>query len=131
MLIEHPSCPWNDWPGTGLLSLTKFIILWTSPYSLTHGPHTEKLLTPILESRLHPQQGFRSCLGILRLGKSYSPERLEAACACALQIKGTSYKSVESILKTGLDRKNPLLDQTPEMIKPISHLNIRGKEYYQ
>ena len=103
------------------------IIRWASK----HGPHTEKLLTHILESRLHPQQGFRSCLGILRLGKSYSPERLEAACACALQIKGYSYKSVESILKTGLDRKNPLLDQTPEMIKPIAHLNIRGKEYYQ
>jgi len=103
------------------------IIRWASK----HGPHTEKLITHILESRLYPQQGFRSCLGILRLVKSYSPERLEAACACALHIKGYSYKSVESILKTGLDPKNPLLDQIPELTKPILHLNIRGKQYYQ
>ena len=95
------------------------------------GPHTEKLITHILESRPHPHHGFRSCLGILRLAKSYSPERLEAACACALQIKGYSYKSVESILKTGLDRKNVLLETDPKPIQPIVHLNIRGKQYYQ
>jgi transposase len=103
------------------------IIRWASK----HGPHTERLITHILESRLHPHHGFRSCLGILRLAKSYSPERLEAACACALQIKGYSYKSVESILKTGLDRKNLLLEPRDESIKPILHLNLRGKEYYQ
>jgi transposase len=102
------------------------IIRWASQ----QGPHTEKLITHILENKPHPQQGFRSCLGILRLGKRYSPERLEAACARALQIRGYFYKSVESILKNGLDQKNILFDQTAELTKPITHPNIRGKEYY-
>jgi hypothetical protein len=103
------------------------MIRWASKY----GPHTEKLITHLLESKIHPHHGFRSCLGILRLGKSYSPERLEAACALALHIKGYSYKSVDSILKSGLDRKNVLLGTREQWSKPISHLNIRGKDYYQ
>lgn len=56
-------------------------------------------------SRAHPQQGFRSCLGLMRLGKRYGAERLEAACHRALSIGGLSYKSVQSILETGLDRE--------------------------
>jgi len=56
---------------------------------------------------------------------------MEAACALALHIKGYSYKSVEFILKTGLDRKNVLLETRKESSNPISHLNIRGKDYYQ
>jgi transposase len=99
-------------------------------WAAKHGPHTEQLITHILETRLHPHHGFRSCLGILRLTKSFSPERLEAACALALQIKGYSYKSVESILKTGLDRNNLLPEQTKQPIQPILHPNLRGKDYY-
>jgi transposase len=99
-------------------------------WAAKHGPHTEQLITHILETKLHPHHGFRSCLGILRLAKSYSPERLEAACALALQIKGYSYKSVESILKTGLDRKNLLPEQTNQPPQPILHPNLRGKDYY-
>lgn len=97
------------------------------------GPHTEKLVTQILESKPHPQQGFRSCLGIIRLGKQYSPERLEAACAYALSIQGYFYKSVQSILKTGLDQKPTLLPKKDESILPLPlpHPHIRGKEYYQ
>jgi transposase len=97
------------------------------------GPHTEKLITQILESKPHPQQGFRSCLGIIRLGKQYSPDRLEAACAYALSIHGFSYKSVQSILKNGLDRKPTLLPNREEstLPLPLQHPNIRGKEYYQ
>jgi transposase len=94
------------------------------------GPNTEKLVTQILENKPHPQQGFRSCLGIFRLGKIYSPERLEAACAYALSIRGFSYKSVESILKHGIDQKNILNQQAQETL-PLSHPNVRGKEYYQ
>ena len=102
------------------------VIRWASQ----HGPHTEKLITHILESRLHPQQGFRSCLGIMRLAKHYSPHRLEAACARAILIRGYSYKSVESILKNGLDQKPLLFGQTPTTTKPVNHHNIRGKQYY-
>ncbi len=103
------------------------MIRWASKY----GPHTEKLITHLLESKIHPHHGFRSCLGILRLAKSYSPERLDAACACALHIQGYSYKSVESILKTGLDQKKDWSEPKPLFIKPVVHLNIRGKDYYQ
>jgi transposase len=97
------------------------------------GPHTEKLITQILESKPHPQQGFRSCLGIIRLGKQYSPQRLEAASSYALSIHGLSYKSVQSILKNGLDQKPTLLPiREPSTLPlPLQHPNIRGKEYYQ
>jgi transposase len=82
-----------------------------------------------MKSRIHPQQGFRSCLGILRLGKSYGEDRLEAAAQRANTIGGKSYKSVESILKNGLDRK-PLEDEDHSEAC-IDHDNIRGQKYYQ
>ena len=94
------------------------------------GPKTEALVACILETRRHPEQGFRSCLGILRLQKRYSPERLEAACARALERRALSYRSVESILKTGLDRQTLMTaDLTNPKPSPV-HPNIRGKEYY-
>jgi transposase len=94
------------------------------------GPNTEKLVTHILENKPHPQQGFRSCLGIIRLGKQYSNERLEAACAYALSIHGFFYKSVQSILKNRLDQKHTLLPKREEstLLLPLQHPNIRGKE---
>jgi transposase len=97
------------------------------------GPHTENLVTQILQRKPHPQQGFRSCLGIIRLGKIYSKERLEAACAYAISIQGFFYKSVQSILKNRLDQKHTLLPIREESTSlfPLEHPNIRGKEYYQ
>jgi transposase len=92
------------------------------------GPHTQKLIENVLNSRAHPQQGFRSCLGILRMAKSYGDDRLEAACRRAVAIGGTSYRSVESILKHNLDQK-PLPDQSAKS-SPIEHNNIRGARYY-
>ena len=84
--------------------------------------------TTVLTSRRHPQQGYRSCLGILRLGKSYGEQRLEAACRRALTLGTHSFKSVESILKHGLDNK-PAPEQE-ELALPIGHDNIRGSSYY-
>jgi transposase len=97
-----------------------------------NGPNTRHLLAAILESKIHPEQGFRSCLGIMRLAKCYSPDRLEAACSRALLIKGYSYKSVDSILKKNLDQQPPLFDQVDqdESDKGIPHRNLRGKNYY-
>jgi transposase len=97
----------------------------------TIGPQTQKLLTFILENRPHPEQGYRSCLGVLRLRKRYSPERLEAACARALVFKAYSYKNVESILKKGLDQQ-PLegFSSSPTRLPLLEHENLRGKEYY-
>lgn len=93
------------------------------------GPQTISLTERILESRPHPQQAYRTLLGILRLGKSYTDQRLEAACHRALSIGATSYRSVESILKNGLDNKP--LPEPPESAIPIQHQNIRGSKYYQ
>lgn len=92
------------------------------------GPATAKVVETILATRPHPEQGFRSCLGILRLGKKYSAERLEAAAIRAVHFKAFSYRSIKSILETGFDRL-PFIKQK-EVIAAIQHDNIRGKEYY-
>ena len=94
-----------------------------------NGPNTRELASCIMENRKHPEQGFRSCLGIMRLVKRYSSERVEAACGRALLLKAYSYKSVESILKTNLDKQELPESSFPE--KPIIHYNIRGREYYR
>jgi transposase len=93
------------------------------------GPNTAKLITKVLASRRHPQQGFRSCLGILRLAKSYGDQRLEAAADRALMIGAKSYTSVASILKHNFDQKPLTAVQGAADIK-IDHDNIRGSQYY-
>lgn len=93
------------------------------------GPATGALVEAILASRPHPEQGYRSCLGILRLGRRYGAERLEAACARALRIGARSYRSVDSILRTGLDRQ-PLPD-APASTEVRRHENVRGGSYYE
>ena len=92
------------------------------------GPATASVIQTILERRAHPQQGFRSALGILRLGKGFGEARLEAACHRALRIGSFSYKSIESILRQGLDRQAPPEPPEPELA--IDHENIRGSHYY-
>jgi len=96
------------------------------------GPKTAELVANVMKARPHPEQGYRSCLGILRLEKRYGKERLEAAANRALAIKGYSYKSVASILKTGLDQLPlPLTgDAGKEVAPPRNHRNVRGSRYY-
>ncbi len=91
------------------------------------GPSTTSLVKEIMERRPHPEQGFRSCMGIMRLGRHYGQERLEAACERALALKAYSYKSVESILKMKLDGKDL---PAPKTSSPVTHENIRGTAYY-
>jgi transposase len=93
------------------------------------GPATAELVATILASRAHPQQGFRSCLGIMRLGKAYGDARLEAACQRALKLQACSFKSLQSILKNGLDRQALAQAEEPTP-DPIAHPNIRGAGYY-
>jgi len=93
------------------------------------GPQTTQFIEAVLSSRDVPQQSFRSCLGVMRLAKSFGDQRLEAACKRAMTIGGKSYRSVESILKHNLDQK-PLPDE-PADLNPIRHINIRGSHYYQ
>lgn len=93
------------------------------------GLHTKTMMHRIMESKKHPEQGFRSCLGIIRLSKQYTPERVESACKRALAVEACNYGSVKSILQTGLD-KVAYLDEH-KAAKPIEHPNIRGREYYR
>ena len=93
------------------------------------GVATAALTAVILESRPHPEQGFRACLGILRLVRSYGRDRVEAACARGLEIGARSYGSVQSILQHGLDRQPPAAPSRPGEL-PLVHPNIRGSRYY-
>ena len=86
------------------------LVRWARQY----GTSTAEVVTRILQARRHPEQGYRSCLGILRLEKTYGPQRLEAACQRALLLGTLRYKSVESILKHGLDQQ----PSTPEIESP-------------
>jgi len=91
------------------------------------GSSTSALVEIILRERRHPEQGFRACIGILRLVKAHGRDRLEAACARALEIGARSYTSVNSILKNNLDRRRP---DKPTDGPAITHSNIRGATYF-
>ena len=91
------------------------------------GEACANVVATILGRRTHPEQGFRSCRGIISLAKRFSEERLEAACGRALSIKGVSYRSIKAILENNLDKK-PLLTQPQLPLVP--HENIRGTKYY-
>ena len=92
------------------------------------GSATESAVRVMLGARRHPQQSYRACLGVLRLAKSFGNERLDAACARALQLNAAGYRSIHSILKSGLDRPRPAA--TTQALLPLEHANVRGPEYY-
>jgi transposase len=94
------------------------------------GPSTAALIEAILADRPHPEQGYRSCLGIMRLARGYGAERLEAAPARALAARARSSKHVESILKHGLDRLPARPTAPSSTTPPAAHEHIRGKDYY-
>ncbi len=105
---------------------------WT-PSRLIHwaesvGPATAQVVRTILENKPHPEMGYRACLGILRLKRIYSQQRLETASQRAVQLRTFSYQSLKSILKRSLDRQL-LLDS--ESVHPgPRHENLRGPLYY-
>ena len=90
-------------------------------------PHTQAYVEVIMQERRHPEQGYRSCLGIVRLAKIFGRDRLEAACERAIDIKARSYSSLHSILMNGMDRQ-PRTRTTDE--PAITHPNIRGADYF-
>jgi len=92
------------------------------------GPETRRLIEAALASRTHPQQAYRSCLGILSLARRYTQERLEAACARALPAGIHTYKGLENILEARLDQ---MPTEEPTSIPLASHANIRGLSYYR
>jgi transposase len=92
------------------------------------GPATAALCELILERRPHPEQGFRSCLGIVRLVRPFGAVRLEAAATRAIEIGTLTYGSVRSILDNKLDRQ--AAQPRPAEAVPVLHPNIRGPRYY-
>jgi transposase len=107
---------------------------WT-PSRLIHwaqtvGPFCGQVVATILERKPHPEQGYRSCLGIMRLAKDYGTQRLEAACRRALALDSCSYKRVASILKTRMDQQPLPTQPLPPPAVP-DHANGRGAAYYQ
>jgi transposase len=92
------------------------------------GASAAALCALILEERSHPEQGFRACLGIVRLVKAFGPVRVDAACARALEIGARTFGSVRSILENNLDRQ--AAPKRAEEGMAIQHRNIRGSGYY-
>ena len=105
---------------------------WTPPrlilWAAQTGEATAQVVEAIRTARPHPQQGFRACLGLRRLGKRYGDARLEAACHRAIRIGACADKSMESILKP--DRDQPPLPGPPAAAPVITQSNIRGAQYY-
>lgn len=97
-------------------------------WARTIGPNTAQLFEDILNTKPHPEMGYRSCLGIIRLAEQYSPQRVEAAAARALAAHASSYHSVKSILKHSLDTVplSPARSDSP----PQNHENVRGADYF-
>ncbi len=105
-----------EWPPSRMVNWARSI-----------GPNTAQLLEQILNAKPHPEMGYRSCLGIIRLAQQYSAQRMEAAAERALLAKACRYQSVKSILKNSLDTV-PL--SPPPGSPPLTHDNVRGAEYF-
>ena len=105
---------------------------WSPPRVVSRaraiGPYAAALVDHLLSSKVHPEQGYRPCLGIVRLADAYGEARLEAACRRALDFAAVSYRSVKSILEKGLDRL-----ERPEAAAgaPVEHPNIRGRQAFE
>ncbi|WP_396022869.1 Mu transposase domain-containing protein [Cupriavidus pinatubonensis] len=93
------------------------------------GAATAAVVRWQMEHRAHPEQGYRSCLGLMRLGRQYGGDRLEAACARAQSIRSPHYKSIASILRSGLDQRPLAAPVAVQATLPL-HENVRGPGYY-
>jgi transposase len=97
-------------------------------WAKTIGPATAELFDRIMASKRHPEQGYRSCLGVLRLSKEYTGQRVEAAARRAIALHACSYQSIKSILKCNLDSQ--AIESAAGPKPPLDHPNIRGSEYF-
>ena len=95
------------------------------------GESTAHLVEQVLAGRSYQEQAFRSCMGIIQLGRSYEPERVEAAAQRALKYNTCSYRSMKAILSGGLDQRQDTPEQRSGQLSLSLHQNIRGPEYYQ
>jgi hypothetical protein len=93
------------------------------------GPATGRFVAGLLAERAHPEQGYRACLGLMRLGRVHGTDRLEAACGRAERLRSYRYRTVEHILKHQQERL-PLEALTPRR-PALAHENVRGAAYYE
>jgi transposase len=93
------------------------------------GPGAGTVVEHLLRSKPHPEQGYRTCLGLLALARQYSEPRLEAACRLAMHLGSPSRKSVKSILESGRDLRSTSATE-PLALEPPAHRNVRGPGYY-
>ena len=93
------------------------------------GRSTVQVVEHLFSTRQHPEQAYRACLGLLHLGRSYEPVRVEAACERALHNQSPNYHSFASILKRSLDKTPLSTDEDDESELPL-HDNVRGSRYY-
>lgn len=100
-------------------------------WALKTGQNTADFIEHMIASRAFPEQAFRSCMGLMRLARSFGPERLEKACRIALDAGMTRYQQVEKLLKNKMDSVE--IKSKPQTQTPVisSHHNIRGSNYYQ
>jgi transposase len=99
-------------------------------WARTIGPATAEVFDRIMAGKRHPEQGYRSCLGILRLGSQYPKERVEAAARRAVALNACTYQSVKSMLQHKLDALAPETDSVNAPKPPLDHPNLRGPEYF-
>jgi transposase len=92
------------------------------------GPSTREFVRRMMTSKVHPQQAFRSCMGVISLSKRFTSERLEAACARANRYGAQGYRNVKTILEKGLDQEE--VSAQPTLVETTIHANVRGAEYY-
>ena len=107
---------WGAWPP-------QRVIDWATEL----GVFTGRVVEQIIAAKPHPEQGYRSCLALIRDVKRYSAERVEAACKRALEIGSPTRRSVVAILQNNLEQVAESDEQLPP---PVSHENVRGGDYY-
>jgi transposase len=109
----------------------RYVTEWSPSFFLekakTIDPVVEYYISQVLAKKQHPEQAYKSCMGILSLGKRLSNARLIKACKRAQEIGYYNYKIIEEILKNNLDR----YEEDTEPAPMPSHDNIRGGDYYQ
>lgn len=109
---------WGAWPP-------QRVIAWAAEL----GPSTGRVVELIIANKPHPEQGYRSCLALIRDVKRYSQDRVEAACRRALRINAPTRRSVVAILRNGLDQVADD-DGAEQLPLPVDHDNVRGGDYF-
>lgn len=118
-----------------MASKHQFMAEWNPDFFITRGKEiaaeVAQFLEKVLESKAHPEQGYKACSGVLNLAKRVGKERITNACRRAMEYGVFNYYTLEDILKRGLDHANESEDSIPADKSTPAHNNLRGKQYYQ